>query len=99
MSRTLPTSAVLNSCPNKEHQQSDSWTLLQVQDISNSAALGRQLPAYRALGGVLLYLAYAVCESEHGIEPSKEGDDNRVNRSLIGQYSIALLCTQTWALA
>ena len=73
-----------------EHQPSDSWAMLQVQDMSNSAALGRQLPAYRALGGVLLYLAYAVCESEHGIESSNEGDGNRVNRSLIGQYRTSL---------
>jgi hypothetical protein len=68
---------------------SESWALLQVQDIANSTVLGRQLPAYRALGGVLLYLAYAVCESEHGIdEPDNEG--NCVNRSLVGQYCTSL---------
>ena len=63
----------------------------QVQEATIPAVLGRQLPTYRALGGALLYLAYAVCEEELKCEQSKDDNLGRGNRSLDGKYcSIAL---------
>eukprot|EP01046_Picozoa_sp_COSAG06_P008734 COSAG06_NODE_445_length_15690_cov_28.448849_3_plen_286_part_00 len=54
---------------------------------SSSVVVSRQLPTYRALGSVLLYLAHAVCDSdcEHDEEPSDEGSDGRARRSLAGE--------------
>ena len=58
----------------------------QVQEAPIPAVLGRQLPTYRALGGALLYLAYAVCEEELKCQQSKDDNLGRGNRNLDGKY-------------